>query len=166
MRRCSGKAKDRDWGSAGRRVGSCSPGPVSCEGPHRVPACRKCGELSAQHRHQPHRPLRAAPEPCGPRQRVHPPVSPPLPLGRPGSRPPKRPQRCRGLGNELTELGSRQEEPQTPALVFPEAAKLWARPTGSQPSLASLQGLGRPSSLTLQTGPFRSNRHCAEPMTC
>lgn len=68
MRRCSGKAKDRDWGSAGRRVGSCSRGPASREGPHRVPGCRKCGELSAQHRHQPHRPLRAVPEPCGPRQ--------------------------------------------------------------------------------------------------
>ncbi|XP_060243895.1 basic proline-rich protein-like [Meriones unguiculatus] len=149
MRRGSGKAKDRGWGSAGRRVGGRSRGPASP--PRRPPPShhqrrvaaggRAPGELSAQHRRPPHRPPRAAPEPCGPRQRGHPPVPPPLTPGYPGSRPPWSGRR--GLGNELTELRSRQEEPRTPALVFPEAAKLWARPTGSQPPHASLRGLGR-----------------------
>lgn len=130
-------------GSAERRVGGCSPGPVSRNRPQRVAGGGERGELSAQHRRPPHPPPRAAPEPCGPRQRGHPPVPQPLPPGRPSSRPPEQPQSRRGLGNELTQLQSRQQEPRTPTLVFPEAAKLWARPTGSQPPHASLRGLGR-----------------------
>jgi hypothetical protein len=104
MRRGSGKAKDRGRGSTGRRVGGCSRGPVSRNDLQRVAGGSERGELSAQHRRPPHRPPRAAPEPCGPRQRGHPPVPQPLPPGRPGSRPPEQPQRRRGLGKELTEL--------------------------------------------------------------
>lgn len=147
MRRGSGKAKDRGWGSAGRGVGGRSRGPASRKGPQRVAGCGERGELSAQHRRPPHQAseggigalqTQAARAPAGSSATASWTPGQPPPL-----RPPERPQRRRGPGNELTQLGWRQEQLRTPALVFPEAAKLWVRPTGSQPPHASLRGLGR-----------------------
>lgn len=129
------REEGRAGGCEGRAAGGRSPSRELEKGPRGPP-------LSVQHWRRPRPPRREAqPGPRRDRQRGRPRSGRPPPPGRPGSRPPRR-RRAGGERNSPSS-GRRQEEPRTPALALPEAAKLRARPHGLSASSRFAGGPGR-----------------------
>lgn len=143
MRRGSGKAKDRGWGECGAPGGRLQPGPC-------VP--QRSAESGGRRREW--GAVRSAPESSSPAseggtgalrtQTARAPTGPSATaswtLGQPPPGAAAAPQRA-GERTHPAPVATGGAPDAT--LVFPEAAKLWARPTGSQPPHASLRGLGR-----------------------